>query len=227
MTRQEMFLKYGLLFTGDFKRADMATLTQQTLFAGKTFDNIENVLSKYPHIISKKKRFTIDQVDKRQEELGSAGLKDYCNKFIKKEARNLFLTGGIGAGKTCAAYSTLVEISEDWNVKIEEIYYLDLLNLLSEAAGINEYAKRHLQSIIDCDVLFIDDLGRAPITTENRINGLKSIIDSREKRDKQTLITTNNNTETLIQKIGGDNFDRLCVDALVFKFKGESQRKMF
>lgn len=116
--------------------------------------------------------------------------KKYCEEFPDNSSttKNLFLYGGSGLGKTFLLNCIKNElIKKKCNVK-----YLTAYNWFQKAKdsyfgnNIEEY-----NSILDCDLIILDDLGTEPQQNNINIPQLFNIINERQNMGKHFIISTN------------------------------------
>lgn len=218
------------MFNGDFDRENKDYRIENQLRAGIVNEDPNHItqefLRKFPWIVRAEKRRSLEEIEEK-----NPGFKENTKVFLEGKAQNFLILGQVGNGKTSACYSVLVAASSmlknDRYIKIEQTRYLDLLITFSASAGNNEYDKMKFESYKRCDILYIDDFGRVPITTENKFNGLIDIIDERSAKGKKTLISSNHmTTESFISAIGDAIYSKITEDAIVQKFVGLSFRKL-
>lgn len=135
---------------------------------------------------------------------------------------NLVLAGGVGVGKTHAAYaqaSALVPLGlscEAWTVA-------DLLEVLrpsdhkAERAQAEYWTRR-------ADVLILDDLGATKVS-DWAVETLTALMDARLREGLRTIVTTNCTEDQLEAAWGGRMMDRLRYRRTVKVLLGESRRR--
>ena len=168
--------------------------------------------------------------------------KEYAQRIISGEkVENLLLVGQVGTGKTMLAAAIVRYICENCKVSdnnAEKCYYnhssgdnspyllITAISLLSNARS--EMLNNSSDTVQRCKsakLLVIDDIGTSGLKEGYQKDTLLDIIDSRYNEEKPTIITTNLNSEDLIQSIGQRIYDRLREDAIVKEFKEASHRK--
>lgn len=166
---------------------------------------------------SEKERQDAEVLDRNTERWEKASLPyfrnpgDHADKckasFIKsvedwapaKDARGLFFFGGVGVGKTTAAWIALkksvfsglyVEAieSSEFSQKVAALYSRDCAE-----------AYDWIQKLIKTDVLLIDDLGKGKLT-ERVEESLFSVINGRMMHLRPTIITSNHDKDSFLKQ---------------------------
>ncbi len=115
-------------------------------------------------------------------------LKEYTINFNPNTSENILVCGGTGLGKTHLSLAILKElINREYNV-----LYFPSFNLFTKIE--NEHFNLHVNttydSILDCDLLIIDDLGSECLSPYGQ-SVFYHIINSRILSKKPTIINTN------------------------------------
>lgn len=134
-------------------------------------------------------------------------LKKWCsteNKYL-----NVVLSGKTGVGKT-----NLLECMASELINNECIVYFTSAfnlnqNLLKFHTTFDNTRLNYIATLLDCDVLFIDDLGTEPILKNVTVEGLYNIIAERMENNKKTVISTNLNLNQIEDTYGERIFSRL------------------
>jgi DNA replication protein DnaC len=129
--------------------------------------------------------------------------KKYADNFeqYKCDGIGLMFSGSYGTGKTHLAASIAIELINKGN----PVIFGTLINLLGKVkqAYDDNFAESE-ESILDLyktvDLLIIDDLGKEK-PSEWALEKLYSIMNQRYENYKPIIITTNYNTETLIDRL--------------------------
>ena len=127
--------------------------------------------------------------------------------------QNVLLCGKTGVGKT-----HLMECVADYSIRNGKVIYYSTAfnlnqNLLKFYTTFDNSKYEYIQDILDCDCLFIDDLGSEPILKNVTCEGLYNIISERMLYNKRTVISTNLNLNQLEDTYGERVFSRLvCRD---------------
>jgi DNA replication protein DnaC len=135
--------------------------------------------------------------------------------------RGLWLTGGVGTGKT--ALAMIVSRAAIDHGRSVAIYSCPrLLGVIRESidgAGVLDFLDR----LVAVDLLHIDDLG-AEHRTEWVLEQLYSIINARYQEERSTIITSNLDGEELAEQIGPRSVSRIEGSCLRLPFYGPDAR---
>lgn len=124
-------------------------------------------------------------------ELTKAG---YPEDFPDNEKPNLIFFGAAGLGKTFVADCIAQRIMERaYLVRRVTAYRLCEIMRKNQFDGSEA---RAMEGVMDCDLLFIDDLGTEP-QTKNTSGYLFQVINERNMNDRHTIISTNLNPERM------------------------------
>lgn len=140
--------------------------------------------------------------------------KEYAENYIQGTERgSLFITGGVGTGKTHLAASIANEL-----IKNEKtVVFGTLINILSEIKDSYNSEFENEGIIIDkyskIDMLIIDDLGKER-PSEWALEKLFTIINNRYENKLPVIITTNYNREKLRERLA-DNKNYEIADSIV------------
>lgn len=140
---------------------------------------------------------------------------DYAEKF-SKTSPSLFFQGGTGLGKTHISLSIANKIAQ----KGFGVLYNSTQNFLTavekEHFG-NDKDGDTLLSLIECDLLILDDLG-TEFLTQFTTSVLYNIINTRYINSRPTIISSNLTPRELEERYGQQLFSRFagCFDWLVF-----------
>ena len=127
--------------------------------------------------------------------------------------QNVILSGKTGVGKT-----HLMECIADYTIKNGKVVYFSTAfnfnqNLLKFYTTFDNSKYEYIQDILDCDCLFIDDLGSEPILKNVTCEGLYNVISERMLNNKRTVISTNLDLNQIEDTYGERVFSRLvCRD---------------
>jgi DNA replication protein DnaC len=149
--------------------------------------------------------------------------KEYADNFTYHRARGdgLYIEGTNGTGKThLAAAIALQLISKGIPVicKTSSDLLLDI-----KRAFDHEYLKEH--EVVDIykkvELLIIDDLGKEQCSDWS-ISTLYSILNDRYEDMKPTIVTTNYNTDGLVQALTPKGFDNTKIIAIISRLRETS-----
>lgn len=120
-------------------------------------------------------------------------MQDWCNQ-ARPTKTLIFLSGGTGVGKThlikCMA-NALIENSRVVNLTTAFAMNQDLVKAFTSFD--NDLRDQTLQKYLDCEYLFIDDLGTEIKQKGITVNMLYLILNERKMRGLSTIITSNLN----------------------------------
>lgn len=163
-------------------------------------------------------------------------IKENCMEFIKNfanpDARNLLFSGPTGVGKTFLANCVAIELM---NLGYSVLYQTApaLFNTIYEyryrSGRDDAYENSVYRSILDTDLLIIDDLGtESPSAT--RYAELLNIIDTRYANDKRkpckTIISTNIDLKKLFEYYDERVVSRIIGSFDIFRFAGDDIRRL-
>lgn len=147
------------------------------------------------------KSITLDiERDKIQQRL-----KQWSKIYPDTNISTILLLGTPGTGKT-------------FNLECitSELISRDIGVIFTTAFEFNEQCRKYhcsqdnvLTDFIDTEVLIIDDLGSEPMLNNVTVEYLYNIIDSRQRYNKATLISSNLGLNTLLSRYGERTFSRL------------------
>ena len=148
--------------------------------------------------------------------------KEYVNAFSPQKSQNLLFMGAPGLGKT---HLTLAIVSGVVNKGYMAFYgpAENLFNLVSSERFSGEN-KGSYQSMIDSDLLVIDDLG-TELSTEFSRSVLYNLINSRLLSKKPTVINTNLTMKEIADRYGERIASRLIGNYNANKFIGKDIRQ--
>lgn len=154
-----------------------------------------------------KKRAMEDELTKEttQNILGNARMKDikitknrqqtikwikeyYDNYDPYKSCKGLYLHGNFGTGKSFLIAALLNELKNKFGVRIEIVYFPELLRKLKEDLNLVGDKLYYLENV---DVLLLDDIGAEKVTEWGRDEILGTILQTRMNKGKHTFFTSN------------------------------------
>lgn len=133
--------------------------------------------------------------------------------------KSLFITGGVGTGKSVFAANFSKAIAERFQVPIKWINYTSFLFDLKKMFNTSEDPYNRVQRIAESKILVIDDFG-----TEKNSEFIQEItyylINERELNTRRTIITSNLDLDEFEGRIGS----RIAGLCYRLKFSGEDRR---
>ena len=146
----------------------------------------------------------------------------WCRQFVQqiqqgKCSQCLFLTGGVGRGKTHLSAAIANAVLENGNTVIYR-RAADLFELIRQYRYEENRQKfeEMLEQLRTCDLLVIDDLG-AERTTEFVIEQLVILLEERNYRNKPWIISSNLSINEIISTYNDRTADRILDKAVLFK----------
>lgn len=113
-------------------------------------------------------------------------MQKWCNSDFKKNL--IYLAGPTGVGKTYLMRAMASELIERGKV-------IKIVTAFAMNQDFKEFSKKHndelLNKYLECEVLFIDDLGTEPLYRNVTLEYLYLIINERKMRKLPTIITSN------------------------------------
>lgn len=155
-----------------------------------------------------------------------ASIGQYADNFPNNQKKHILILGKTGVGKSCL-------LSALGNKLIDKFAYVIYLNafklnnkLLKHHIGELNDNDEFMNSLINCDALFIDDLGSEPIYNNVTLNYLYVIMEQR--RDKYLFISTNLSNEELLNRYGDRIFSRLIIkeSTVITTIDGDNLRQL-
>ncbi|MFX0549827.1 ATP-binding protein [Hathewaya histolytica] len=144
---------------------------------------------------------------------------NFINTFYST-GENLFFYGGSGTGKTFLSYCIAKELLDKGYLVI----YKTADELIKNLNEIRFHGNKELEeSILNCDLLIIDDLGTEHKTDISR-SELFNLINKKLLKNKSMLISSNYQLEYLMENYSERITSRLLGNFTICKFYGEDIR---
>ena len=112
--------------------------------------------------------------------------------------KGLYLHGNFGTGKTYILASLLNELKNKYNIRIEIVYFPELLRNLKENLYTVSDKLNYLENV---DILLIDDIGAEKVTDWGRDEILGTILQSRMNKNMITFFTSNLTEDELLKHL--------------------------
>jgi len=155
-------------------------------------------------------------------------LEKYCAEIADKETKSILIAGNTGVGKThllCCMANALM----DQGCTVQFLTAFSLLSgvMLKYHNAPMDGKEALLSPLLDCDALFIDDLGAENIFNNVTMEYLYLIINERQLSGKYLFISTNLDSEQLLNRYGARIHSRLLNKSTSFfiTMPGDDLRK--
>lgn len=152
-------------------------------------------------------------------------LEKWCQKYPNKII-NITLYGNTGTGKTYLTECITNELINK-GVVVQYMTAFTFNNLATKYhTTFDETKNNYIDTLLDCDVLVIDDLGTEPINKNVTLEYLYLVINERQQNNRPTIITTNLSLEGVLSRYGERVFSRLNNKqlSLAVSLKGNDMR---
>ena len=151
---------------------------------------------------------------------------DYCKCYAEdfsEESPNICMFGSTGLGKTHLSLAIAAEVI----AKGYGVVYGSCPNLLSrlEREKFGRSNENTEESLLDCDLLILDDLG-AEFSTQFTVSAIYNIINTRLLKRLPTIISTNLGIEGIQQKYTERVASRLIGEYTLLRFTGKDVRQL-
>lgn len=151
---------------------------------------------------------------------------NYCKTYatdFSRRSPSLLLYGKTGLGKTHLSLAVAGKAVESGY----GVIYTSAQNLFNklEKEKFGRSDGNTEETILDCDLLIIDDLG-AEFTTQFTVSALYNIINSRELEGKPTVISTNLTPEQLTSTYSERIASRILSNFVMLYFDGSDIRQI-
>jgi len=146
-----------------------------------------------------------DKIKKTYEKI-----ENWCDKIEKSDYKNLLISGSTGVGKTYLVECVCNKlIKKEMFVCFYSAFALNNL-FLKFHTTFDDSKSTLLDSVLNCDILIIDDLGSEPKFKNVTEEYFYLISNERLAKNKCTIITTNLLPDEILEKYGERVFSRLC-----------------
>lgn len=152
---------------------------------------------------------------------------DFCKNYAAdfgKDSPSLFLYGMTGLGKTHLSLAVAGKAVESGYGVIYTTAQ-NLFNKMEREKFGRADDKNTEQSILDCDLLIIDDLG-TEFSTQFTVSALYNIVNSRELEGRPTIISTNLTPERLKEAYNDRIASRILSNYVILQFDGADIRQL-
>ena len=149
---------------------------------------------------------------------------DFAHQFGKRPA-NLLLFGAPGLGKTHLSAAIAREVSEKGFSVVYDTAGHIFAQFEQQKFGREEEADGHVDRVLNCDLLILDDLG-SEMTTAFVQSALYQIINTRLMERRSTIISTNLLPGELARRYTPQIASRIEGEYTLLPFVGEDIRKL-
>lgn len=218
MKQAEILKSIGFTFD-DIKPKCFCEKCKDTLVNGnKTCTCLKKEISKYllkqaefdrPLNTFKDADFSIfDEENQDKMKILYEKMKKWCK--LESEIKNIIISGNTGIGKTYLLEAMLDELIKKEKFAVYTTAFKLNQNFLKyHTTFYNEEKIAFLEKYIECDVLFIDDLGTEPLLNNVTVDYLYLIVNERLIANKPIVISTNLSIDALLERYGERIFSRL------------------
>ena len=157
----------------------------------KKLDYLKNVTTfNIPNYIKEASMKDIYKDDKNRFETIKYIVKFIDDYLEHKKVKGLYLYGNFGCGKTYLISAMINELAKN-NVKSTIVFWPEFLRMLKTTFDTNGEFKNVFNSVLETEILLIDDIGAENITSWGRDEILCPILQYRMERDLPTFFTSN------------------------------------
>ena len=149
----------------------------------------------------------------------------YAMNFAPGVSGNLLLTGGTGLGKTFLSAAIAREVSEKGHSVVYDTAGHIFAQFEQQKFTREEEADDHVERVLNCDLLILDDLG-SEMTTSFVQSALYQIVNTRQMERRSTIISTNLTPGELARRYTPQIASRIEGEYTLLPFAGEDIRKL-
>ena len=149
---------------------------------------------------------------------------DFAHQFGKRPA-NLLLFGAPGLGKTHLSAAIAREVSEKGFSVVYDTAGHIFAQFEQQKFGREEEADGHVDRVLNCDLLILDDLG-SEMTTAFVQSALYQIVNTRLLEKRPTILSTNLKVEALHSRYSPQIASRIEGEYQILPFFGEDIRRL-
>lgn len=167
-----------------------------------------------------------NEKQKTQLEKIRSKFEEISNKFPAINSNFIIISGKTGVGKTfmaeCLA-SSLIE--KGFIVSVVSSFGMNDI-MLSYHTCFNDQKQSYLSSLLDPEILLVDDLGTEPILKNVTLEYLYLILSERSRRGHLTIITTNLSPNDILDRYNERIFSRIFnkKESLCIQIEGQDLR---
>ena len=153
-------------------------------------------------------------------------LAEWAEKYPKVKKQNILIAGTPGGGKTYISECLANEMLKK-NYSVCFLSAFDMNNMFLKYHTTFDSTKNSwLEPLVECDMLFIDDLGTEPVMKNVTLNYFFLLLSERERFKRPIIITTNLLPENILDRYGERIYSRLNnkLSSLVLYVEGDDLR---